>query len=360
MTASNRRVWLRSPLRIASGWAGLALCVSCATMVRQAAATAFPAAQPVPNLTESPAIDPAAPMSSGNFATAEIAPEELAEITVQARGPRFVSRTRRDQIGRIWAPVFINGIGPFRLVLDTGASHSGITPIVALELGIPTNRAPPVTVTGVTGSSSMATIRVDTLSVGDLRMHAEMLPVLPDAFGGAEGVLGYEGLSDKRISIDFQHDRIMIQFSRGERAPHGFETIRFRPVGGQLIVIDALVGGVATKAIIDTGGQATIANLALRDALARRKVRPPGKPDQIMGVSLATEDGQIIETPAIEVGGIQIRDSGVTYADVYIFRRWQMQQQPAILIGMDVLGLLDALIIDYRRHELQLHMAGAG
>jgi hypothetical protein len=29
-------------------------------------------------------------------------------------------------------------------------------------------------------------------------------------------------------------------------------------------------------------------------------------------------------------------------------------KQPALLIGMDAIGLLDVFIIDYRRHELQL------
>ena len=51
------------------------------------------------------------------------------------REPRYVAPTRRDQIGRIWAPVLINGRGPFRLVLDTGASSSGVTAMVALALG---------------------------------------------------------------------------------------------------------------------------------------------------------------------------------------------------------------------------------
>jgi predicted aspartyl protease len=73
------------------------------------------------------------------------AADALAEILVEAREPRYVAPTRRDQIGRIWAPVFINGRGPFRLVLDTGASHSAITAMVALALGIPTDRSPPVT-----------------------------------------------------------------------------------------------------------------------------------------------------------------------------------------------------------------------
>jgi hypothetical protein len=30
------------------------------------------------------------------------------------------------------------------------------------------------------------------------------------------------------------------------------------------------------------------------------------------------------------------------------------QTQPAVLIGMDVLGILDTLVIDYKRRELQV------
>jgi hypothetical protein len=31
-----------------------------------------------------------------------------------------------------------------------------------------------------------------------------------------------------------------------------------------------------------------------------------------------------------------------------------------MLVGMDALGLLDALVIDYRRHELQIRMRAGG
>src|SRR5580698_747083 len=136
--------------------------------------------------------------------------DELTEVMVEAREPRYVAPTRRDQIGRIWAPVFINGRGPFRLVLDTGASHSAVTALVALALGIPTDRSPPVTLRGVTGWATVPTIRVDTLSVGDVAVDSPLLPIVPDALGGAEGVLGSEGLLGKRIFIDFRHDRINI------------------------------------------------------------------------------------------------------------------------------------------------------
>jgi len=292
--------------------------------------------------------------------SASDAADQLAEIMVEARQPRYVAPTRRDQIGRIWAPVFINGRGPFRLVLDTGASNSGVTAMVALALGIPTDQSPHVMLRGVTGSADVPTIHVDTLSVGDLAVDSAVLPIIPDALGGAQGILGSEGLLDKRIFIDFKHDQITITYSRGERSGNDFISVPFRSSRGQLIIVDAMVGTVHAKAVIDTGGQTTIGNLALRAALARQDIGFHGKPDQIQGATLAIEKGELIPAPAIRIGHIEIHDPGVTFADVYIFKHWKYTSEPAIMIGMDALGTLDTLIIDYRRHELQIRMAKSG
>jgi len=286
--------------------------------------------------------------------------DELQEIVVDAAEPRYVAPTRRDQIGRIWAPVFINGRGPFRLVLDTGASHSAVTAIVATALGIPTDQSPPVMLHGVTGSAAVPTIRVDTLSVGDLAVDSPILPIVPDAMGGAQGVLGSEGLANKRIFIDFRHDQISIKYSRGERAERDFVNVPFRSMHGRLIIVDAVVGVVRTKAIIDTGGQTTIANLALRDALVHANEGGRGRPDKIEGATMAIQDGSFIATPAIHFGSIKMIDPGVTFADMYIFKQWKMTREPAILIGMDALGVLDALVIDYRLHELHMRTLKSG
>jgi len=286
--------------------------------------------------------------------------EELTDILVEAPEPRYVSPTRRDQIGRIWAPVMINNHGPFRLVLDTGASHSAVTQLVALALGIPMDQSPPVILHGVTGFATVPTIHVDTLTVGDLAVDSPTLPIVPDALGGAQGILGAEGLAGKRIFIDFRHDKIVITYSRNERSGRDFVDVPFHSIRNTLVVVNALIGDVRVKAIIDTGGETTIANLALRDALSRRSVRYKGVPDEITGATKDTQAGEILPMPAIEFGTIQIRDTGVTFADVYIFKQWQLLHEPAILIGMDALGLLDTLVIDYRRHELQMRMPKAG
>ncbi len=286
--------------------------------------------------------------------------EELAELMVEAPEPRYVSPTRRDQIGRIWAPVMINGHGPFRLVLDTGASHSAVTALVALALGIRTDESPAVILRGVTGYATVPTIHVDTLTVGDLAVDSPLLPIVPDALGGAQGILGAEGLAGKRIFIDFRHDKISITYSHNEKSPRDFVDVPFHSIRNTLVVVNATIGDVRVKAIIDTGGQTTIANIALRDALARRDELHRGTPDQIIGATKDVQNGVDYPTPAIQFGAIQIRDSGVTFADMYIFKQWKLLGEPAILIGMDALGLLDTLVIDYRRHELQMRMSKAG
>jgi predicted aspartyl protease len=284
--------------------------------------------------------------------------EDLEEIIVTGREPRYVAPTQRDRIGRIWAPVLINGRGPFKLVLDTGATHSGVTAVVADVLGIPVDVSPPIVLHGVTGSGIVPTIRVETLSVGDLDVNSQILPILADAFGGAQGVLGAEGLAGKRIFIDFQHDRILITYSHGEKPAQGFVAVPFRAVRGALIRIDALVGNVRTTAIIDTGAQTTMANLALREALRREQRSAVGERDQIEGVTLDVKDGVLAPTPRITVGGLVIQNARVTFADMAIFDQWRMHGEPTLIIGMDVLGLFDTLIIDYRRHELQIRRAG--
>ncbi len=328
-------------------WCGAGAALICAAVVPPQWASGTVATVPPPG---------APPTTTASSA----AVEELADIMVEAPEPRYVSPTRRDQIGRIWAPVMINGHGPFRLVLDTGASHSAVTALVALALGIPTDRSPPVLLHGVTGFANVPTIRVDTLTVGDLSVDSPTLPIVPDALGGAQGILGGKGLVGKRVFIDFRHDKIQITFSRNERSTRDFVDVPFHSIRETLVVVSALIGDVRVKAIIDTGGQATIANLALRDALNRHSARYRGKPDQIIGATKDIQDGEIMPMPAIEFGSVKILDSGVTFADIYIFKQWKLLKEPAILIGMDALGLLDTLVIDYRRHELQMRMPRGG
>lgn len=277
-----------------------------------------------------------------------------SEIVVTAPEPRFVAPTRRDRIGRIWAPVTINGKGPFRLALDTGASRSGISANVADTLGLSPDMSRSVLLRGAMGTLSVPTVQVDSFAVGDVIETPVTLPILPTALGGAEGVLGMEGFVDKRIFIDFGHDVITITNSRRERAPRNFTSIPVERSPSNLLRVRALVGGVRVQAFIDTGAQTTIGNEAMRAALMRRNVE--GAAAEVSDVTTETLNAEAFPCPPIELGAIQIRMHAIIYRDLPIFEHWHLNHEPALLIGMDALGLLDAFIIDYRQHELQLRV----
>jgi hypothetical protein len=333
---------------------------NCSSSARAADNLAAPAPTPNP-----PVIAPATPTEAA--AAQAVIPQsaELTEVVIHSTEPRFVMPTRRDRIGRIWAPVYINGQGPFRLVLDSGANHSGITEQVAAILGLPSDSTQQVMLRGVTGSAAVPTVRVNSFAVGDVQEGAERLPIVTDALGGAEGVLGTDAMQNRRIYIDFRHDLISITRSRGEHADSGFKIIPFETMRGNLVVVEATVGGVRTKAIIDTGGQVTIANLSLRQALERRRTQMLGQVTHIEGVTTDVQDADELKTPPLRMGGIdetgsviEIRYRDVSYGDMRIFEHWRLTDEPAMLVGMDALGLLDTLVIDYRRHELQIRMRG--
>jgi hypothetical protein len=302
-----------------------------------------------PSQSETPA--PAAP------AAAPLTPESLQEVIVQTTEPKFVAPTRRDRIGRIWAPVMIDGKGPFRLVLDTGANRSAITARAAELLGAPPSADGATRVTGFTGSAVVPTIRVGEMTVGDLYIGPANLPVLSDVFGGAQGVLGVEGLANKRIFADFSHDRLEITRSHNEHAAVGFTVVPLKLVHG-LLIADVLVGSVHTKAIIDTGAQATVGNLMLRDALMRH---PPhgAATEDIIGVTLDVQTGDYLPAPDIDFGHMSVKGVHITFGDMYLFQHWGLTDTPALTLGMDLMGSFDILIIDYARHELQIRLRDA-
>lgn len=300
----------------------------------------IPAPSTLPSLSNSPSLSKLAP--------------SIEEIEVEAPEPRYVAPTLRDSIGRIWAPVMINGKGPFRLVLDTGASKSALLPRVARALGIPTRPAT-MRLHGVTGSTDVSTVHIDQIEVGELLIESTTLPIVPDVFGGADGVLGNEALGDKRIFIDFRRDRIEISRSRSERPGLGMSRIPLK-LRGKLLSFKTRIGSVAATAVIDTGAQRSIGNEALRTALNRRQ--RDWRQEEIIGVTLDVEKGENIPTPPISFGRATISGVRVTFTDTAIFDHWELTKQPALLLGMDVLGLLDVLVIDYKAQELHVRFRG--
>jgi predicted aspartyl protease len=270
--------------------------------------------------------------------------------------PLFAAPTQLDRIGRILAPVMINGKGPFRFVLDTGANYSTVSPLLLDALGLEMSDDQARLVHGVTGSAYVPTVLIDRLEAGTLVMQNLHMPVVQSSINlGAHGILGVAGLQEARVFVDFRHDSVVITRTRvPSRELGAYFVISASRLHDGLLAVSANVRGVRATAIIDTGAERTLGNLALRDAIRRRHHRHPAQPRvaDVFGATMQVSQGESELAATIDIGDVSVNDVDITYGDFHIFDAWNLKSRPALLIGMDVLGVADALVIDFRSRQL--------
>lgn len=266
----------------------------------------------------------------------------------------FACPTSLDHIGRVVAAVMIDGKGPFRFIIDTGANRSTISPHAAAVLGLQPSLQRAIRVTGITGSAAVASVPIEKLQAGDLVISRTRFPVI-DApiMEGADGILGAAGLRDERLLVDFRHNRVVITRSHGDGVPWGYTRVWATRLNGGLLSVPGTVGDVHVEAIIDTGSQHTLGNLALYQALyARERGRGKYLTANVYGATKQVGAGKLQLAPLIDLGALKVGGVALVFGDFPIFKVWGMTDRPAMVLGMDVLGTVDAFAIDFRHPEI--------
>jgi hypothetical protein len=283
-------------------------------------------------------------------------PEDLSGAHLDPE-PLFAAPTRLDRIGRVMTHVKVNGKGPFRFVIDTGASRSTLSPHLARALNLQHSVGRNVMLNGVTGAAEVPTVAVESIEIGALRFEKQDLPVIfTSIMGNADGILGVAGFQDQRIDVDFKRDRVSVLESNGKRPHYSMVTARAtRNING-LMIVDVRVGRrIRAKAVIDTGAERSLGNLALQSAMNKgRKKREPVSA-VVHGATPDIADGDVQEIREATIGDMTLTNLEVIFADFHVFKLWGLDQEPAMLIGMDMLGVLERLVIDYRRNEVSMY-----
>jgi hypothetical protein len=325
--------------------------VAAASMLAVAAlgaVAAIQAAGHAPPATQIPGAPPPQPI------VVPTQPEELKPHDTPSKAD-YEAGTRPDQIGRIIVDVTVNRQGPFHFALDTGANRTVLTPGLVNSLGLHTDDGDGVTMNGVTGSAAVPTTLVERIAAGDLTLERQRLPVADSLTSGIDGILGVDGLYAKRVMVDFARNRIEIRNSRYERPLAGVTRIPAQVRFGRLMVIPGYVNGVRVKAVIDTGSEHTLGNDALRAALSSPSEASLQDPKiDVVGETLEKQEGQRRRVQLIKVGDVMATHFDVVFGEFYVFKLWDLDKQPALVIGMDIIGNLDSMVIDYERSEIQL------
>ncbi|MHB1871013.1 MAG: aspartyl protease family protein [Steroidobacteraceae bacterium] len=261
--------------------------------------------------------------------------------------------TTLDGIGRIIAPVMIDGSGPYRFLVDTGANYSMMSPALAQRLGLTPRAGALLEVTGITGAQRLPWVPVARLRVGRFRLANVRMPITASpVMNGLDGILGLAGFPAERIAVDFRHNIVWIGHSNGGDV-WGYLAIPAELTPGGLLSVHARVGSIPVVAIIDTGSPRTLGNEALHRALLRNAARPKDNA-QIFGVTRQVSNGDVAGAPTVYLGPAAIGRLDIVFGDIPIFKVWHLDDRPAVVIGMDVLGTVDGLILDYRRARVYI------
>lgn len=254
---------------------------------------------------------------------------------------------------RMFIPVEIDGKGPFRFLVDSGADRSVIGAALATELGLPAGNI--VKLQGMAGAARVGTVRIETIKLGQSTIDNIAAPALPERYIGAQGLVGIDALADQRLMLDFDRKTITVQDSRkAEMVAGGDEiVVTARRRNGQLILTAASVGGVPIYAVIDTGSEITMGNLALRARVFGTRRAPVPHPVILTSVTGQTLTADLTTLSNIRIGGISLANVPVAFADAPPFRLFGLEHQPAMLLGTDVLEAFRRVALDFRARRVR-------
>ena len=122
------------------------------------------------------------------------------------------------------------------------------------------------------------------------------------------------------------------------------------------MILDMRVGRrIKAKAVIDTGAERTLGNLALQTRMNKNRRGTREVVNAVVhGATPDIADGDVQTVKEATIGDMTLTNFEVIFADFHVFKLWELDQEPALLIGMDMLGVLDRLVIDYRRNEVSM------
>jgi predicted aspartyl protease len=292
-------------------------------------------------------IDPAAKMPP--------LPPAVIDDTLAIGGEDIDARKVRT---RMTVAVQVNGQGPYHFVVDSGADTSVIGARIAATLQLPAGT--PVLLNGMTDSSRVERVLVDSLKLGESIISDLQLPVLREQDLGGDGMIGIDALVEQRLMMDFEKRTIKVEDARIP-APHLADEIvvTARRRRGQLILTQVTANRKTVEAVIDTGSEITIGNLALRDRLIRHD------PDKfttigVTGVTGVTVNLQLARVAELRLGSVILRNVPIAFAEVPPFAVFGLSDEPALLLGTDLLETFRRVSLDFRARKVRFQLKNCG
>lgn len=255
--------------------------------------------------------------------------------------------TSKDTAGRAVALIHINGQGPFRFILDTGANRSVLSLALATRLGLSHSG---VGVVHSVDSAELATlVNVDSLSFGSLQLSGGDTPVLDGPMlDGQHGLLGVDGMAGRVLHVDFTRNCVEIYEHAAPMSLKGWLSVPARLRFGSLLLVQGDIMGVRVNVLLDTGSDISLANEPFREAMmdvGARSIEYHNGHAFTFGRPIVL--ARRVWTPRLYLGRTVVESVNAYIGNFHVFDMWGLQDEPTLLIGMDVLERAQEMAIDY-------------
>ncbi len=255
---------------------------------------------------------------------------------------------------RLSVEVRVNGRGPYQFVVDSGADTSVVGLRIARALQLPLGT--PVVMNNMTDRNIVDRVHVAELTLGPSTIRNLQLPALREQDMGGAGMIGIDALARQRLMMDFEKRLIKVEdATKPVKSYPGEIVVTARRKRGQLILTQVKAGSVSLDAVVDTGSQVTIGNLALRDKLIRRR-GAKFQMTEAIGVTGTRVPLQIAHVPELQVGSVTLRNVPMAFADVPPFKVFGIAEQPALLLGTDLLEVFRRVSLDFHGRKVRFQL----
>lgn len=275
-------------------------------------------------------------------------PELHAASGAQEAAQTDVIATGDDGNSRMTVPVHFGERGPFHFLVDTGSQNTVVSSRVATQLALPAGK--PARLVSISGTSTVETVEIDQIDLGKRSYYSLLAPKLERGDIGADGILGIDSLQDQRVLLDFKRELMAVDDAKSLGGNRGYEiVVTARRRSGQLIMTDAVLDGVRLSVVIDTGTETSIGNRALQRALSRRRVT---EQTMLTGVTGGQIPAEIMVGRKLDIDKIGFVNVLIAYADSPAFKALDLEEKPALFLGIRDLRALDRVAIDFSTRKI--------
>ncbi len=255
---------------------------------------------------------------------------------------------------RLSVDVHVNGRGPYHFVVDSGADTSAVGLRIAHDLELPLGT--PVVVSGMTSRDVVDRVKVAQLTLGQSTIDNLELPALREMDLGGDGLVGIDALVEQRLMMDFEKKLIKVEDARIPiKAMPGDIVITAKRRRGQLILTQVRAQRFKLDAVIDTGSEITIGNTALREKLIRKGYNRFWEVKAI-GVTGVSVNMQLARIDELQLGPVILHDVPIAFADVPPFKVFGLADEPALLLGTDILEQFRRVSLDFRARKVRFQL----